>query len=113
VQADVCRTISQYVKSLVNKTNPHKKPVKKLNNAGEIYALLEEAGYRKSSSPDVVTLSIVDSLVKICKNKSVKIDSSSHKTVTFEINMLLVASLSVEELSKMLADINSLNNPEK
>jgi len=105
VQTDVSRTISQYVKGLVNKAHPQK-PVSKLNNAGDIYALLEEAGYKKSSlSSDGVNLTIVDSVVKICKNKL------SNKTI--EINIFLVASLSVEQLSKVLADINSLKNPEK
>lgn len=106
VQTDVSRTISQYVKGLVNKAHPHHKPLSKLNNAGDIYALLEEAGYKKSSlSSDGVNLTIVDSVVKICKNKL------SNKSI--EINVFLVASLSVEQLSKVLADINSLNNPEK
>jgi len=107
LQADISSTINQYIKDLVNKNR--QQPLKKLNNAVDIGDLLEKAGYKKipNVSIDGVTLSIesMDSLVKI--NNLFKTDNkSTTKNVTVEINIRLITSLPIEQLSKLLSNTN-------
>jgi hypothetical protein len=111
LQSDVSSTINQYIKKLVNKHQCP--PLKKLNNAGDIGDLLEKAGYKKVSniSIDGVNLPIecTESVVKINNLNVVK---TNNKNVTVEINIRLITSLPVEQLSKLLTNKDSPEDSE-
>lgn len=107
IQADISNTVSRYVKELTNKGQPKK--LEKLNNAGDIGDLLEKAGYRKISDvPEnemVLPIESIDSVVKI-NNLNL---ATHNQNVTVEINIRLITSLPIEQLTKMLSDKNDPN----
>jgi len=111
LQSDVSSTINQYIKNLVNINQ--QEPLKKLNNAGDIGDLLEKAGYKKIPNVliDGVNLPIesMDSLVKI---NNLNVIKTNHKNVTVEINIRLITSLPIEQLSKLLSNTNSPEDSE-
>lgn len=104
IQADISNTVSRYVKELTNKGQPKK--LEKLNNAGDIGELLEKVGYRKISDipKDEVILPVesIDSVVKINNFNPI----TNNQNITVEINIRLITSLPIEQLTKMLSDKN-------
>ncbi len=104
LQSDLSSTVNQYVKSLIDEDV-------KLNNSQDIGNLLEEVGYKKVPTTETtgnLTLSIehMESLIKI--NNAI----NKNKSVTVEINIRLVTSLPVEQVSKLLSNPLSSENRE-
>jgi hypothetical protein len=107
IQADISNTVNRYVKELVGRSQ--KKEVKKLNSSGEIGNLLEEIGYKKTQDALAkgITLPIesMDSVVKINNSNLI----TNNQSVTVEINIRLITSLPIEQLTQMLADKDDSN----
>lgn len=107
IQADISNTVSRYVKELTNKGQLKK--LEKLNNAGDIGDLLEKAGYRKIS--DILTDEIIlpiESIDSVAKINNLNL-ITNNQNVTVEINIRLVTSLPLEQLTKMLSDKDDSN----